>query len=178
MNRTSDFPSGRRALLAILAVMFFVAGCAELTARHLDSRHWDPQAQQALDMRHWRFVFASVPTRDSYGVKGTASPLVDTLPAWVDRVQELTLTAYLRDVDGNVLAQDEKTYLPMSLADAKAVAFDFFLAPTAKRPDTSLSISFGYRAVFTSTAAVRAASGGNLPSQFVFFVGEAALVRE
>lgn len=178
MNRLSEFSYWGRALWALFAVVFAAAGCAELTARHLDSRHWNPQAQQTLDMRHWRFVFASVPTRDSYGVKGTASPLVDTLPAWVDRVQELTLTAYLRDVDGNVLAQDEKTYLPMSLADAKAVAFDFFLAPRGNRPDTSLSVSFGYRAVFTSTAAVRAASGGNLPSQFVFFAGEAALVRE
>lgn len=178
MNRSSALWQGSRGLLAILAVVCVVAGCAELTARHLDSRHWNPQARQTLDMRHWRFDFISVPTRDSYGVKGTATALADTLPAWVDRVQELTLTAYLRDAAGTVLAQDEKTYLPMSLADAKAVSFDFFLVPRMKRPDTSLSVSFGYRTVFTSTAAVRAAAGGNLPSQFVFFAGEAALVRE
>lgn len=178
MNGTWTFAREGRAVWAIVAAVLLASGCAELTARHLDARNWNPRSEQTLEMRHWRFVFASVPTRESYGVKGAATARAETLPSWVDRVQELTLTAYLRDADGNVLAMDQKTYLPMSLADAQNVLFDFFLAPKANRPDTSLSVSFGYRAVFTSTAAVRAASGGNLPSQFVFFAGEAALVRE
>lgn len=166
------------AAWAAAAAVLCVAGCAELTARHLDSRRWNPHGEQTIEMRHWRFTFASVPTRESYGVKGTATARTETLPPWVDQVQELTLAAYLRDVDGNVLASDEKTYLPISLADAGSVSFDFFLVPKTDRPDTSLSVSFGYRAVFTSQAAVRAATGGNLPSQFVFFAGEAALVRD
>ncbi|QLA17462.1 hypothetical protein [Desulfolutivibrio sulfoxidireducens] len=171
--------SGMRRVFSALAIMAVLAsGCAELTARHLDSRNWNPAAEQTLTMRHWRFAFASVPTRESYGVKGAATVLADTLPSWVDRVQELTLTAYLRDAAGTVLATDHKTYLPMNLSDAANVSFDFFLAPASNRPDTSLSVSFGYRAVFTSSSAARAAAGGKLPAQFVFFAGEAALVRE
>ncbi len=164
--------------LAVVAGLVLATGCAELTARHLESRNWNPSAEQTLTMRHWRFTFVSVPTRQSYGIKGSATALADTLPAWVDRVQELTLTAYLRDAEGVVLATDQKTYLPMSLSDASAVSFDFFLAPESRRPDTSLSVSFGYRAVFTSASAVRAAAGGKLPAQFVFFAGESALMRE
>jgi len=169
---------GMRTIWAVLAASLLAAGCGELTARHLESRNWNPQVEQTVEMRHWRFMFASVPTRESYGIRGTASARIETLPSWVDRVQELTLTAYLRDAAGTVLAKDEKTYLPMNLTDAQGVTFDFFLAPASARPDTSLSVSFGYRSVFTSRAALRAASGGNLPSQFVFFAGEAALVRD
>ncbi len=178
MSATAGLSGMRRVFSALAAVAVLAAGCAELTARHLESRNWNPSAEQTLAMRHWRFTFASVPTRESYGVKGAATVLTDTLPSWVDRVQELTLTAYLRDAAGTVLATDQKTYLPMGLSEAASVPFDFFLAPAAGRPDTSLSVSFGYRAVFTSSSAVRASAGGKLPAQFVFFAGEAALVRE
>jgi hypothetical protein len=178
MNGAWMHMQGMRTIWVMMAAMLLASGCGELTARHLEARNWSPQAEQTVEMRHWRFVFASVPTRESYGVRGAASARIETLPSWVDQVQELTLTAYLRDVEGTVLAQDAKTYLPMNLADAQNVSFDFFLVPAHARPDTSLSVSFGYRAVFTSRAALRAASGGNLPSQFVFFVGETALVRD
>jgi hypothetical protein len=161
--------------LAVLAGLVLAAGCAELTARHLESRNWNPSAEQTLTMRHWRFTFVSVPTRQSYGIKGSATALADTLPAWVPGAG-IDLTAYLRDAEGVVLATDQKTYLPMSLTDASAVSFDFFLAPNPGAR-YHLSVSFGYRAVFTSDSAC-ARGRGQAPGAVRVFSRRVGLMRE
>lgn len=132
-------------------------------------------------MKFCRFEYTGVQAGARYGLKGAAYPLVDNLPGWAKNLESLTLTAYLKDKNGNVLASDVKEYLPMPVDAKNGIAFDFFLDPGKTQSSSALSISFGYRAMFTSKAKAKAgrAAGAvaTIPDGEVFFAEEGALIK-
>ena len=155
-----------------------LAACSSLSARHLEARAWKPLDRQELVMKFWRFEFTGVPAGARYGLKGVAYPLAENLPGWAGNLESLTLTAYLRDRNGNILASDVKEYLPMTVDPKKGIDFDFFLDP-GKASHSGLSVSFGYRAMFTSKAKAGRSTGAvaAIPDGEVFFAEEGALIK-
>lgn len=130
-------------------------------------------------MKFCRFEFTGVQAGSRYGLKGAAYPLVENLPAWAENLESLTLSAYLKDRNGAVLASDVKEYLPMPVDPKNGVAFDFFLDPGKAQPSSGLSVSFGYRAMFTSKAKAGRSTGAvaTIPDGEVFFAEEGALIK-
>ncbi|MFP5258173.1 MAG: hypothetical protein ACLGQH_04040 [Acidobacteriota bacterium] len=168
---------GRRAALAILA-LGLLAGCASTSVSHLESRPVVAATPAALTMQFFRFEFTGKPAGDGYVVRGRAVPVPDALPPWVDRLDELTLAAYLRDPAGTVLATSEKRYKGMPLGDGAAIPFEFVLAPAGTAAG-NYAVSFGYKAAFGSQKARNAVSAsGPAPAGTVFFASEGALVKQ
>lgn len=167
--------------LAAMALAFFAcavaSGCASLTVSHLESRPLAAGPPTTLSMRFWRFEFTGARAGEGYAVRGRATPVADDLPPWVDRLEDLTLAAYLRDPAGNVLASSEKTYKGMPLGPDAVVPFEFVLSPAGQAPG-GYAISFGYKAVYGSSKARAAlAATGPPPAGAVFFAGEGAVLR-
>jgi hypothetical protein len=170
-------PSLWIALLSCAA--FALSACSSLSARHLETRAWKPGQRQELVMKFWRFEFTDIPAGTRYGVKGAAYPLTENLPGWVRNLESLTLTAYLKDRNGAVLDSDTQEYLPMPVDPDRGVAFDFFLDPGKHPSSSALSISFGYRAMFTSKdkAGRLAGAVATIPDSEIFFAEEGALIK-
>jgi len=170
---------GRRAalVLVILALGLF-PGCARTSVSHLDSRPVVAAAPATLPMQFFRFEFTGKPVPNGYVVRGRAVPVPDDLPPWADRLEEITLAAYLRDPAGTVLSTSEKSYKGMPLGDGAAVPFEFVLSPAGEAAG-NYAISFGYKAVFGSQKARNAVSAsGPPPAGTVFFASEGALVKQ
>jgi hypothetical protein len=167
--------------LAAVAVAVFalalIAGCASMTVSHLESRPVNAGPPTTLAMQFWRFEFAGVRSGGAYRIRGRATPVTDDLPPWVDRLESLTLTAYLRDPAGHVLASSEKTYKGMALTPGAAIPFECTLSPAGQAAG-DYGISFGYKAVYGSSK-VRAAldAKGPPPAGAVFFAGEGAVLK-
>lgn len=170
--------AGRAAALVVAAfVSCLLAGCASLSVSHLESKPFTAAVPTSLAMKFWTFEFTGALVGKSYGIRGRAMPRTGDLPPWVDRLEELTLTAYLRDPAGNVLAASEKTYKGMPLADGAAVPFEFLLSPAGDCPG-GYAVSFGYKAVYGSQQARAALSAkGPPPAGAVFFAGEGAVLK-
>ncbi len=168
----------RCAVVLALCALCLLGGCARLSVSHLDARPWKAGASGEVTMKFWRFEFTSVLAGEAYGVRGRAVPLTGGLPPWADRLEELTLTAYLRDASGNVLASASKTYKNIPLTPDTAMPFEFKLTPTAESP-AGYAVSFGYKAMYVSSKARAALSKDNrLPEAAVFFAGEGALLKQ
>lgn len=168
----------RRVAVALAGGLLLAAGlmgCARTTVSHLESRPAVTAAPASLAMKYFRFEFTGKPSDAGYVLRGRAVPVPDDLPPWCDRLEELTLSAYLRDPSGTVLSTAEKRYPGMNLGDGAAVPFEFTLSPEGDAPG-NYGISFGYKAVFGSKAARSAVSpGGPPPAGAVFFAGEGAV---
>jgi len=170
--------AGRLAAVALAVfALTLVTGCASLSVSHLESRPFVAGPPTTLSMKFWHFEFTGSLSGASYVIRGRATPVTGDLPPWVDRLEELTLTAYLRDPAGNVLATSEKTYKAMPLAPDAAVPFEFSLAPAGQAAG-GYGISFGYKALYGSAKARAALDAkGPPPAGSVFFVGEGAVLR-
>lgn len=158
--------------------LFAVAACSTLSVSHLESRPLVAGPPADVTMKFWRFEFTGVLSGDAYVVRGRATPVTTDLPPWVDRLEELSLSAYLRDPAGNVLATVEKTYPAMPLSQDAVVPFEFVLSPAGTAAG-NYAVSFGYKAVYGS-GKVRTALGakGPAPAGSVFFAGEGALRKQ
>ena len=146
---------------------------------HLEARPLAVAAPTSRAMKFWRFEFSGIRLKgDAYSLRGRAIPVRDDLPPWVDRLEELTLTAYLRDPAGNVLASAEKRYRGMPLGDGAVVPFEFLLAPAGDAAG-GYAVSFGYKATYGSQKARMALSAsGPPPAGAVFFAGEGAVLKQ
>ncbi|MHC1713672.1 MAG: hypothetical protein AB9872_16110 [Solidesulfovibrio sp.] len=171
--------AGRLAMLALAVfASCLLAGCASMSVAHLESRPFFTTTQTTLPMKFWRFEFAGVIAGGAFEIRGRAMPMTDSLPPWVDSLEELTLTAYLRDGAGNVLAMSEKRYKGLPLRPGAAVPFEFAFSPV-KAPPGGYAVSFGYKAVFGSQKArATLAVNGPLPAGAVFFASEGAVLKQ
>lgn len=177
MRRERRWPAVGLAIV-FAAVLGLLAGCSSLSVSHLESRPVLAAAPTVLSMKFWRFTFTGALSGDAYVIRGRATPVATDLPPWVDRLEELTLTAYLRDPAGKVLAAVEKTYPAMPLAPDAAVPFEFVLTP-AGRAAGNYGISFGYKALYGSNTARNAlGTAGPPPAGSVYFAGEGALLKD
>jgi hypothetical protein len=164
-----------RLCLSLLCLVLAATGCAQLNAGHLQRKPWETGVTQNIHSKFFSFDFESIPLASQYGVKGTAHPIRENLPPWVDGVDNLSLTAYLCDSQGRVLAKDKKYYLPQRVTEA-GIPFDFFLN---LKPGQSqdIYISFGYRATFVADKYPKSPGAGqSTPTgQRIFFSSEDAV---
>jgi hypothetical protein len=166
------------AVLAALLVLS-CAGCAKLTAAHLALKPWQDGGSQSLTAKFMQFDFQTLSNDDKYEVKGTAFTIPENLPFWVDSVDNLSITAYLCDEHGNVLAHDAKNY-PSQKITATGFAFDLLLKYSKNRPSGGCYVAFGYRGMFSASRppAVGDQGGGDLAENYVFFVSEQAALTK
>ncbi|WP_043637890.1 hypothetical protein [Desulfovibrio sp. TomC] len=166
---------GRPLLVLAVLALGLLAGCARTTVSHLESRPVVAATPTTLPMKYFRFEFTGKPAGDGYRIQGRAVPVSDDLPPWVDRLEELTLAAYLRSPAGEVIAESEKPYKGMALGQGAAVPFEFDLSPAGDAAG-NYAVSFGYKAIFGSQKARNAvAPKGPPPAGAVFFAGEGAV---
>ncbi len=160
-------------------LLAFLAGCATLSVSHLESRPIVGAQPRVIAMKFWRFEFTGALSGDAYVIRGRATPVADDLPPWVDRAEEITFAAYLRDPAGKVLAKAEKSFPAMALTADAAAPFEFVLSPAGTAAG-DYAISFGYRTLFGSAKARSALGGtsGPPPAGSVFFAGEGALLKQ
>lgn len=178
LSNRSSFSLGRR-LGGILLLVLFAGGCATLHTGHLRQAPWS-EGKQQIAAKFFRFEYQGVPLSEQYGVKGQAFPLRENLPPWADAVETLSIVVYLSDDQGNVLAKDQKSYLPRRLGES-GIPFDFFLkCKTA--PGQKVFVSFGYRSMFVASKSPKDPSGkfggGNISGQYVFFASEGATFKQ
>lgn len=165
--------------LLLLAVVGPGLGCSKMSVAQLEARPWRAGTAEVLTMKYWRFTYSTVLTGETYGLRGQATPVSALLPPWADRLEELTVTAYLRDASGTVLARAEKTFPGMKLGPDTAVPFAFDLIPDGAVSIDDLAVSFGYKALYGSSSARSALpAAGQAPAGTVFFAGEGAYTRQ
>lgn len=166
-----------RSALAAVAVVALALGplsaCAPMNIGHLRRAALVLDDEQTVTASYWKFIFTTVARPDGLGVTGKAVPLWDKLPEWVDRLEEMRITAYVANAEGEVVAEATQLFLPRAFASGDALAFDLFFkgVPAAGSLKT---VSFGYSSHFTTKA--RAAQGK--PSRFgdqLLVVGEGPL---
>lgn len=165
--------------LALLAAALGFVGCSRMSVAQLEARPWRAGTAEVMTMKYWRFTYTTVLTGEAYGLRGQATPVPAVLPPWADRIEELTITAYLRDASGTVLARAEKTYPGLKLDAAAAVPFAFNLVPDGAVSIDDLAVSFGYKALYGSSSARNALPAqGQAPAGTVFFASEGAYTRQ
>lgn len=157
--------------LAAAALAVLLAGCSQMSVRHLDRAPWSTGGNETLSLKFWRFEYAVEPQADRFRITGRAYPVKETLPEWVDWIDELWMAAYISDASGKVLADDLHVYLPGPLDAAKGVPIDFTLKP-GRIEDGRLFLTFGYR-----MALGRGKSSGAAPdpNRRQFFANERAV---
>ena len=132
-------------LLAVLT-MGVLAGCSGQNVRHLAHETWGRSGDNHIGMQFWRFGFTTVDMGDSVGVIGTALPNSELYPQWAAWYGQLTITAYLSDHTGQVIARDTHTYVPRPIGKERGIPLEFtFDAGTVD----AQYISFGYRMLLT-----------------------------
>ena len=162
---------------ALCAILFLATACAELSASHLQRKAVEAGGQEHITGKFLVFDYEARPVASNFAITGTARPNMANLPAWADMVQELSITAYLCDENGTVLAQEQKNFHTRKLSPA-GLGFVFSLSPK-QTPAGQMSISFGYRGTFASSK--RPPNGGqgpdNASGQLVFFASEGAVLK-
>lgn len=170
--------TGLLAALLVLLAIGLGPGCTRISVAHLEARPWRVGSTETVTMKYWRFSYTACLNGEAYGLRGLATPVPAVLPPWADRLEELTITAFLRDASGTVVAQADKTYRGMPLGPEAAVPFAFDLKPDPVEAAGDLAVSFGYKALYGSSKA-RAAlpASGPPPAGTVFFASEGAIMR-
>jgi hypothetical protein len=167
-------PSGRGLIpLAVFALAaLFLCSCAPVRqdVGHLRRDAWSLEEPRSLLVKFMRFDYQIQPVGGEVaGVKGWAYLDTGKLPEWAKWVESLVLTVYLSDPEGQVIAQESRSFLPRAASADEGVPFEFSLRPEqwGVRP---LFVTFGYRVVLTEG---REGAGGGQS----FFASEDAITR-
>lgn len=159
----SEISPAQRSVSRIVLVMVLmalgVAGCAKLSASHLQLKPWADGSSQKLNAKFLHFDFQTLPQGDKYEVKGAAWPVRENLPEWADTVENLSITAYLCDENGNVLAISGKNFQVQKIP-ASGFSFDLLLKP-GTLASGGYFVTFGYRCMFTASKPSPAGSPGS-----------------
>lgn len=176
--RAASFPA-LPAFLAALLALACAGGCARLSVAHLDAKPFASGKAETVTTKYWRFSFDSCLAGDAYSLRGRATPVTAALPAWADRLEQLTIIAYLRDNAGHVLASAAASSPGMPLGPETSVPFAFQLHTTSSMPPGGLAVSFGYKAVYGSSSVRKSLPGRRTsPAGTQVFAGESALLKD
>jgi len=168
-----------RLLPLLMALVVLASGCnAKLSAAHLQLKPWADGGDQKLYAKFMHFDFQTQPHETGFEVKGTAWPIKENIPVWADKVDNLSISAYLSDEHGNVLATSTKNY-PEQKITASGFPFDFILKQTP-RPSGGFFVSFGYGGMFTASKppAAGGQGSGNISGNYVFYMSEQAALKK
>lgn len=171
-------PRSVRGVLLLVLFAMASASCAKLSAAHLHLKPWENGGRQDFSAKFMRFEYQTTPQGDVLEIKGSAWPVRESLPAWADSVDGLSISAYLCDSQGNVLATVTTTYPAQKIPPA-GFGFDFLLKHE-QQPAGGYFVSFGYGGKFTAS---RPPSGpgkgsGGLAGNYVFFASEQAALKK
>jgi len=157
------------AVLALAALMLWSCAPVSQDVGHLRRDPWSLEEPRSLIVKFMRFDYQIQPVGDVAGVRGWAYLDTSKVPGWAKWIDSLTLTVYLSNPEGHVLAQDSRSFLPRAAKADEGVAFEFSLRPEqwGSRP---LFVTFGYRVVLTEG---RDVAGG----KETFFASEDAITR-
>ncbi|MFP5222849.1 MAG: hypothetical protein ACLGSA_11225 [Acidobacteriota bacterium] len=175
MSSTAASPVIRLALLAAL-LLVGLPGCAKLSASHLQLKPWQDGGNQKLYAKFMHFDFQTLPHDKAFQVKGTAWPIKENIPVWADTVENLSISAYLCDEHGNVLATSTKNY-PTQKIPAAGFPVDLPLKHGGQ-PSGGYFVTFGYSAMFTASKppSVGGQGSGGISGNYVFFANEQAVL--
>lgn len=137
-------------VFALLGVLL-LAGCSGLSVRHLPSNPWKNEPTQNLTMRYLAFQYQVIPLENQLGVVAEAYPVIDKLPAWASWYGEISLSVYVSDAQGRVLASRETPLVPRPLNREAGLPLEVRLDLGTNRYQP-LYVSFGYRLVMTDNA--------------------------
>lgn len=156
--------------LCLLAAALSACAQPPMSAGHLKRDTWSLEEPRSLITNFMRFDYQVLPVGEAAGIKGWAYLDLAKLPPRAKWLESVSLSAYLCDPDGRVIAQDTRSFLPREVRADDGIGFEFTLKPEAwgKKP---LFIAFGYRLVL-----VESREGG--PGQNPFFANEDALSRD
>jgi len=170
----------RAAVLGLSLLALGACAGAPVNVSHMRRDSWSLDEARSLEMNFMRFDYQVMAVGRSAGLKGWAYVNTAKIPPWATWLDSVRLTAYLSDPDGNVLAQDSKSFLPRAVLADEGIPFEFVLSPEmwGQKPP---SITFGYKLVLTegraepqnSDKADRAATRDKPP----FFASEDAITR-
>lgn len=134
-------------VFALLGVLL-LAGCSGLSVRHLPSNPWKNEVSQTLTMRYLAFQYQVIPVDSQLGIVAEAYPVIDKLPDWASWYGEISLSVYVCDERGTVLAMQETPLVPRPLNREGGLPLEVTLDLGTKRYQP-LFVSFGYRMVLT-----------------------------
>lgn len=136
--------------LFLLMGMLLLAGCSGQTVRHLPSNLWKTEQPQKLQMRYLSFEYQVVRMEDGLGIVAEAYPVISRLPDWASWYGEISLSIYVADEQGKVLASQDTVLVPRPLQREASLPIEarFDLGTNSQQP---LFVSFGYRLVLTDT---------------------------
>jgi len=158
----------------LLAAVLLLAACSQMSVKHLNRQPWEIETARSLPMKFWHFDYTISPVSDQFAVRGTAYPVVESLPQWAQYVADIWFAAYLSGRDGTVIAQDLRIFEPSPLDPAAGIPFEFLLRPDALPTGDDLFITFGYRMKLTPKPVENNAQG---PGPDVLFASEGAMTR-
>lgn len=160
-----------RAPLLVLLTVLTLAACAHAPQNvgHLRRDAWSLEEPRSLILNFVRFDYQIQPVGDVAGIKGWAYLDTTKVPDWAKWIEALSLTAYICEADGRVLAQDSRTFLPRPAKQDEGVPFEFSLRPEewGTKP---LFVTFGYRIVLTENGEAK----GDKPP---FFASEDSITK-
>jgi len=167
----------RHTLLASLIILG-LAGCAKLSASHLQLKPWQDGGTQKLYAKFMHFEFQTLPHDKGFEVKGTAWPIKENIPLWADTVENLSISAYLCDEHGNVLTTSTKNY-PTQKIPAAGFPVDLTFKHGAQ-PSGGYYVTFGYSTMFTASKPpkVGGQGSGGISGNYVFFANEQAALTK
>jgi hypothetical protein len=157
------------AVLALAGLTLWSCAPQAQTVGHMRRDAWSLEEPRSLIVKFMRFDYQIQPVGDVAGVKGWAYLDTGKVPDWAKWVDSLVLTVYLSDPEGQVVAQDSRSFLPRAARADEGVSFEFSLRPEqwGNRP---LFVTFGYRVVLTE--------GRDVPGgKETFFASEDAITR-
>lgn len=131
-------------IVALSVLLAILSGCSPMSVKHLPQNSFQPDQTQTLSMQFLDFKYSSALENGNYTVKGIAFPNTKALPGWGEWLHDFSLSAYLSDADGKVVAKDLVSY-PVQKVSPEGVQFSFSMPQKTIPPDREIFVSFGYR---------------------------------
>ncbi len=138
----------KTVVLGVLLAL--LTGCSHMSVKHLPQNSIQPNQTQTLSMQFWDFKYSSALENGNYIVKGVAFPNTKALPGWGEWLHDFSLSAYLSNEDGGVLAKDLASY-PVQKVSPEGVRFSFSMPAKTVPSDEATFVSFGYRMSLTQS---------------------------
>ncbi len=130
----------------LLLFMLMFSACAQHSVKHLSRQPWMGGIAQTLIMKYWTFDYMTLSGPDNlFQIAGSAYPKKKNIPGWGRWLKSLTLSVYLCDDKGNVLASQRQTVPGQSIPYDKGVPFSFHLNQKQLSQTRPLFVTFGYQ---------------------------------
>lgn len=135
-------------ILAVLSAL--LSGCSHMSVSHLPQKPFQPDQPGALSMRFLDIEYLVKSEAGKYVVRGTAFPNTGVLPGWAEWLHDFSLSVYISDESGTVVASDLVSFLPQKLTP-EGVGFAFILPSELFPAGKDAFIAFGYRMNLTQS---------------------------